>query len=196
MTMRILTVSTVLVGVLSLASAVAAPITWEVAVGGNGHAYEAIFLGSAITWESARSAAQALGGDLVTITSAAENAFVESLFSSDSTFFFGTGFVKSGPWIGAFATTNTSGDWAWIGGEPFAFADWGPSEPFGNGNKISYALFGGTTVGWNDIPSVHPVSPQSFILEIVPGAPVPEPTTALLVAAGLALMGLRRTQSR
>ena len=61
-------------------------------------------------------------------------------------------------------------------GEPFTFADWGPSEPFGNGNHISYAKWG-SLVAWNDIPSVHTVIPYGYILETA----VPEPSSIILV---------------
>ncbi|MCU7805452.1 MAG: hypothetical protein KZQ96_19855 [Candidatus Thiodiazotropha sp. (ex Lucinoma borealis)] len=64
-------------------------VEWSVADGGNGHLYEAVLAGSDITWENAQAAVQARGADwhLATITSAAENAFVENLFASDSAFF-------------------------------------------------------------------------------------------------------------
>lgn len=141
------------------------PVVWE----GNGHAYDAILVGNDITWDDAIIAAQSRGSGwyLATITSADENTFVKSLFSSIPAFFHDHGWtVDSGPWIGAYATTNTSGDWKWITGEAFVYTQWGPSEPFHNGNKISYARFNGSIVAWNDIPSVYTsLSPQSYIIE-------------------------------
>jgi len=75
--------------VLVATSVEAVPIEWTTSSGGNGHLYEAVLVGSAITWEDAQAAAVARGPswNLATITSAAENAFVENLFSSDSSFF-------------------------------------------------------------------------------------------------------------
>jgi hypothetical protein len=175
----------------------ASPIYWDPSAGGNGHTYEAVLVGSDITWEMASAATQARGSGwrLGTITSAAENAFVEGLFSANSAYFHDLGyFVASGPWIGAFATTYTSGDWRWVTGESFIFADWGPSEPFGNGNRISYARFGGSTIGWNDIPSGHTVSPQSYLAEY--DGPLPAPAAIALSTIGVGLVGwLRRRRA-
>ena len=53
--------------------------TWTLASGGNGHTYRVVAKTGLISWDSANAAAQAAGGYLATITSAAENAFVLSL---------------------------------------------------------------------------------------------------------------------
>jgi hypothetical protein len=174
------------------AIAKASPIEWKIADGGNGHLYEAVLVGGDITWEDAQAAvaARGPGWHLATITSAAENAFVEALFAGDPNFFncclfpIPIGRISSGPWLGAFSSTNASNDWQWVTGEPFVFADWGPLEPFGNGNHISYAEFGsGRLVAWNDIPSGHPLSPRSYVAEL--SQPIPEPSTLLLFVFGL-----------
>lgn len=149
-------------------------IQWALNDGGNGHFYEVVNANANITWEDAQKAAAVRGDSwhLVTITSAAENAFVENLIAGKSDFFNCcqtsslAGRIASGPWLGATSTTNTSRDWKWVTGETFVFADWGPFEPFGNGNHISCAEFGNSRqLAWNDIPSGHPLSPQSYILE-------------------------------
>jgi hypothetical protein len=176
------------------ANAYSVPFQWDIASGGNGHFYEAILVGTNITWDASRSAAQLLGGDLATITSSAENEFVKGLFAGNSAFFYqySTYQVHSGPWIGAYASSYTAGDWAWVTGEPFSFTAWGPSEPFKNGDHISYArFFGNPDPKWNDIPSGHAASPQSYIVEIVP-----EPTSLWLAALGFGLAGLGRGYRR
>jgi len=153
-----------------------APVQWELANGGNGHYYEAILVGTNITWEAAVSAAQLRGGYLATITSAAENQFVKGLFATDSAFFHRHACcpnVTSGPWISAYASSYTARDWAWITGEPYSFSAWGPGEPANNGDRISYARFyTNLDPKWNDIPSGHSASPQSYIVEHVT---LPEP---------------------
>jgi hypothetical protein len=75
----------VLIGIAMNASSV--PVQWQVANGGNGHFHEAILVGTNITWEESRAAAQLLGGDLATITTSAENAFGKSLFNGTETQF-------------------------------------------------------------------------------------------------------------
>lgn len=141
---------------------------------GNGHYYEVVFTGTPINWEDANAAAIARGGGwhLATITSAAENNFIESLFIGNPSIFncchypVPLGRIAYGPWLGAKSTTNSSNDWTWITGEPFAYADWGPYEPFGNGNRIAYCQFGASQqLAWNDMPSVYAMMPLAYILE-------------------------------
>jgi hypothetical protein len=144
-------------------------VEWKVSDGGNDHFYEAVLAEGDITWEKAQEAALVRGDNwhLATITSEAENEFVKSLFSGNAAFFnCCLSQVASGPWIGATSSSNASNDWTWITGENFDFTQWGPREPFGNGDHISYAQFGNAKqVAWNDIPSGHPNSPRSYILE-------------------------------
>jgi hypothetical protein len=172
--------------VLCLSTATrASSIEWKIADGGNGHLYEAILVGGDISWEDAQAAvaARGPGWHLATLTSAAENSFVEALFAGDTSFFHCCiGIISSGPWVGAFSSTNASNDWHWVTGEPFIFEDWGPNEPFGNGNRISYAAWG-SGVAWNDIPSGHPLSPRSYIAEF--SEPIPEPSTLSLLMSSL-----------
>ena len=59
-------------------TAIADPVEWPIASGGNGHLYEAI-LTDPVTWDDTQTAAEAAGGYLATITSPEENAFVFSL---------------------------------------------------------------------------------------------------------------------
>ncbi|MEO8210013.1 MAG: matrixin family metalloprotease [bacterium] len=149
-------------------------VKWRKANGGNDHLYEVVFVGAQINWEDANEAAIARGGGwhLVTITSSQENNFVESLFRDDPSIFnccqypVPVGRIAGGPWLGAKATSNTSNDWTWVTGEPFNFTDWGPLEPFGNGNRINYCQFGASQLlAWNDMPSNYFMKPLAYILE-------------------------------
>jgi hypothetical protein len=145
---------------------------WAASSGGNNHLYEFINAGRDLTWEEARavSAAAGPGWHLATATSAAENSFVESLFATNAAAFnCCLGGNASGPWLGASATTFRSNDWRWVTGEPFVYTDWGPLEPFGNGDRLSYAILGSARVlSWNDAPSIHPLSPRGYIRECSP----------------------------
>ncbi|MFQ5644472.1 MAG: hypothetical protein ACE5FQ_12365 [Thiogranum sp.] len=176
----------------------AAVVEWKVADGGNGHLYDAVLVGSTITWEDARAAAQARGPgwDLATITSAEENAFVEGLFTADAGFFncckypFPLGRIAPGPWLGATSSTLASNDWTWVTGEAFTFADWGPTAPASNGNQLSYAEMGtARLVAWNDSYSPNPSGPISYIAEFS-GTVVPVPAALPLFLSGMGLLPL------
>ncbi len=134
-----------LVGLLALgwsSGAGATPVQWTAASGGNGHFYEAILVLEGIDWTAANSAAQAQPGAwyLATITSAAENAFVYSLFSGNPDFF-NSAYYDTGPWLGATHSGPDAGDYAWVTGEEFSYANWAPPEPYGNGDRISFFGF-------------------------------------------------------
>jgi hypothetical protein len=138
-----------LVSLLLIATAppvLAAPVAWEPSAGGNGHLYQVVRVGTPHTWDSARAAARALGPgwDLATVTSAAENAFVKSLFEADPDF--ARAFTRCaepdicwywiGPWIGGFNVTATS-TFQWVTGEPVSFTDLVPRFPL-FGEQIAY----------------------------------------------------------
>lgn len=55
------------------------PVPWTVAVGGNGHFFQAVSAPEGINWDNAEAWAVARGGHLATIHSAAENDFVFKL---------------------------------------------------------------------------------------------------------------------
>ena len=133
---------------------------WSTAAGGNGHWYLVVRTHGNIQWAAARTAAQALGGDLATVTSAAENTFVFSLLSdpaywrqlSNPTRVFG-------PWLGGFqapgAATPASG-WTWVSGEAWSYTHWSSGEPNDFQGLVEDRLhyFGGGTTPqslWNDL---------------------------------------------
>src|SRR5512139_2788696 len=90
----------------------AAPITWEMSVGGNGHSYELI--DATINWDGANAAAISAGGHLATITSAEENQFITNVL--------GNGISDlSSPiyyhWIGGYqpdGSVEPAGGWSWV----------------------------------------------------------------------------------
>jgi hypothetical protein len=180
-------------------TATAAPVQWETGAGGNGHWYEAILAPDGITWTQARSGAEAMPGDwyLATIASSAENAFVFSLVSDNPAFWHGyLSGHSNGPWLGAYLIGPTQYDYAWVTGEPFAFANWGPLEPFGNGDRICF--FGYSSLiqpYWNDVPDDYPsLQPWGYIVES--SASIPAPGAILLGTIGTGLVGwLRRRRA-
>ncbi|MEK6250231.1 MAG: hypothetical protein N2C12_18750, partial [Planctomycetales bacterium] len=100
----------------------------------QGRTYD--ILGS-LSWNNARSAAAAMGGDLAVINDAAENAFLRSTFSNwDS-------------WIG-FNDADGTNAYVWVDGTAISYTNWKSNEP----NTPSYdgAVLQGSTGGWYDYP--------------------------------------------
>ena len=101
----------------------------------GGHRYE-YYEGADITWTEARAYCQSMGGHLVTITSAEEQAFIESTFPGT------TG------WIGAY---GDNGGWSWVTGEPFGgYTHWKSGEPNDQGG-IEWCGHLWTDMTWNDL---------------------------------------------
>jgi hypothetical protein len=103
---------------------------------------------SGISWTSAERSAEAEGGHLATITSAAENDFVFSLVDDAKWFK-----DYSGPWLGGSAPinrTNPADGWSWVTGEQWSFANWGGdlNNSGGKENRLQYN--GIVTRWWND----------------------------------------------
>jgi hypothetical protein len=110
---------------------------------GNGHYYEYVRQGG-LSWEQANAAAQArtyLGqpGRLVSITSADENAFVDSLRDEGS--------LRA--WIGLRDPDGTGpASWAWTTGEAVSYFNWVEGEPNNPATEFWVEIFGGG--GWNN----------------------------------------------
>jgi len=118
------------------AAAWAVPVPWA----GNGHWYEAVYVGpGGITRTDAQNAAAATGGYLATCTSAAENDFVYSLVSDNDDFWF-TDIHNNGvgPWLGGYF----QGGWKWVTGEPWSYANWTPLHPAGSENFMGFLGLG------------------------------------------------------
>ncbi|MEM8981066.1 MAG: lectin-like protein [Pseudomonadota bacterium] len=164
----------------------AVPVQWDVASGGNDHFYDII--ATTLTWAEARDAAAAmtyngLDGHLVTITSAGEQAFLDSLNPSGRDL-----------WLGASDAAN-EGDWRWVTGPETGlklddtYTNWYGNEPNQwRGNPENYAV-GWWATGWNDIPGT---ARFGYIVEYSVPAAVPLPATGALVLAALGVLGLHR----
>ena len=100
----------------------------------NGHSYYRS-TGTA-TWTTARSNCVAMGGYLVTITTAAEQSFIFNIWPSG--------------WIGL-TDEVTEGTWRWVTGETYSYKNWNSGEPNNAGNE-DYVQFV-SNGRWNDLPN-------------------------------------------
>ena len=80
----------------------------------NGHYY--LLTPTAMTWGDAEAYAQGLGGHLVTINDAAEQAYVQQWFWASS------------PWIGL-TDQMVEGTWEWSSAEAVGYTNWAPGQP-------------------------------------------------------------------
>jgi hypothetical protein len=101
-------------------------VQWKVSDGGNGHWYQ-LTHSPAISWSAAAASASARGGQLATLTSSQENAFVVAELQGNPSRY---------PWIGlrqAPDAAEPGGGWAWVSSEPLSWTNWSSSEPNGDG---------------------------------------------------------------
>jgi hypothetical protein len=149
-----------------------------------------------VTWPTARDAAATtsyLGvpGRLVTINSAAENDFVESILTMANDSF----------WIGGYQDRNSpnyaepSGGWRWLTDEPFTYINWRPFplEPSNGGGNEDFLEILRTTEGyWNDL-AVDSILSGGYVIEYA--TPVPEPGSLALAVLGAGAFLLRPRRS-
>lgn len=166
----------------------------------NGHSYDVV-LNSTISWTNAQSAAAASGGHLVTITSASEQSFVQSLLSSMGS--------PTGSYYFGLHETSTEGVYQPINGESSTYFNWDQGEPNNGAGvpetvaSILWTKGAGQPTSfrsgkWNDVPDTGYPDPivgtpaqadvlrAGYVIESDGSGPVPVPLppAALAFPAG------------
>lgn len=132
------------------------------------------------TWTASEAEAVGMGGHLVTINDAAEEAALRAAFGGQQIF-----------WIG-FTDQDVEGSFVWISGEAVTFTHWNGGEPNNAGNEDYALLNWNTSTGaWNDLANS---GGNRGIIEVKHDNTVPEPGSVVL--AGLALLGLAARRRR
>jgi hypothetical protein len=167
---------TLALALLPFAASAADPVLF------GGHFYEVVKHNN-ISWSDAKAAAEGktyLGvqGHLATLTSAAEDDFVNGLRVS-------AGLSRPEAWIGGSQPAGELGagdNWSWVNGEgaipgmssASPYANWQTSEPndnYGAGSEQHMALGLGNNPGWNDEGSLGNIG--GYIIEYSTGTSAP-----------------------
>jgi hypothetical protein len=120
-------------------------VEWKVSEGGNGHWYARVPIPAPENFDANRRKAVALGGDLASITSAAENQIVFSVAQPVA--------WQAGVLIGT-RTPSDCSTFFWSDGEPWGFTAWGGGQPdCGVGQGVGFY-----PDGWHDLFDWHVVA--------------------------------------
>lgn len=172
----------------------AAIISGPVVNPSNGNSY---YLLDSATWGESQVEAEALGGNLVTINNAAENAWVYQSFGSPS----GT---ERHLWIGL-NDRDDEGVFEWVSGQPVTYVNWDQNEPNSFGEEDVVHIWADADVyrinfgSWNDFESDLSIlrGIEFFGVVEIETTSVPEPSSFVLLSmfcvAIIAAIRFRRT---
>lgn len=147
----------------------------------NGHQYAELqgFSG----WLTAEDLSVALGGHLVTINDAAENAWVKATFNLRNGIgeWLWIGLHEAQPW-----GQNTR-EWVWSSGESLLYTNWGSGEPSSTAEHF-VAMDGDGW--WRDLSEGNWPPRHTAVVEVIPqGQPCIPELSSLLGFGGLVALG-------
>lgn len=133
-----------------------------------------------LTWDDADAKARAMGGLLVSVNDAAEDAFIRDVLAEHDRLWAveNRDGARNGPWIGLVQPAGSpepGGGWTWLDGTAVTFDGWHPSQPDNFvGDSVGFYWSSGGTVGWGD-QTIDPAGAgfdpvQSFAVELADGA--------------------------
>ncbi len=156
----------------------------------TGNSYALVDSGQSGAWVNAEANAVALGGHLVTINDALEEAWLRETFGRDIRL-----------WIG-FNDAAAEGAWVWSSGQTPGYSNWNEGEPNNStepeyGEDYAVLNWNYDTGAWNDWDHMRgDYQHIQGIAEIPGGDGVPDggATAGLLGLGFLALAGLKRAR--
>jgi hypothetical protein len=160
----------------------------------NGHTY---YLLTEASWTVSEAEAISLGGHLTTINDEDENTWLATEFP---THFPGAPLAWVG-WIG-FNDVDLEGTFIWASGEPVTYTHWSSGEPNDYGSNLGgpgedyVILYRFGEYRWNDTDNAPLNQGRTLGIVEIDAQAVPEPSSALLMFAGAAMLFIRRIYRR
>ncbi len=158
----------------------------------NGNTYYLLDSDGIKWWDEAEAEAVSLGGHLVTINDAAEDAFVFNTFAPLAVAYHATYYPHLIDRISLFigySDTASEGNFVWVSGETPGYTNWIPGEPIVGDTRQQYA---GIAANWYVPGQWHDIynfPGSDFVLGVVEVnglvAAVPEATSVMMWGLGL-----------
>lgn len=128
----------------------------------NGSSVYTLVSGS---WTESQTKAVAMGGNLATVSSTAENDFLWTTIAKPN-----LATSPFGIWIGLNDVAE-EGTWVWASGEPVTYTNWAGGQPDNWQNEDWVHFWGYTEGAWNDLRDTSSDGVNLGIVELTPAVP-------------------------